>query len=44
MKIACICTHDLSYLSAAEHAQLNGSVVEIKKMLAAFIAKRRAEG
>ena len=36
-------TYDLSYLAPAEHAQLNGSVVEIKKMLAAFIAKLKAE-
>ena len=35
--------HSLSYLAPAEHAQPGGRVVEIKKMLAGFIAKLNAE-
>ncbi len=35
--------HDLSYLDVAEHTELSAAVIEIKKMLAAFIAKLSAE-
>ena len=35
--------HDLAYLSAEDYAQLASRVVEIKKMLAAFMAKLAAD-
>jgi four helix bundle protein len=35
--------HDLTYLPAQDYRQLASGVVEIKKMLAAFIAKLAAE-
>ncbi len=34
---------DLGYLSSATHAVLNAETVEVKKMLAAFIRKLRAD-
>lgn len=35
--------HDLQFLAAADHSQLTGEVVEIKRMLASFIQKLKAD-
>ncbi|MBI4843098.1 MAG: four helix bundle protein [Nitrospirae bacterium] len=39
-----ILTHDLHLLNSAEYDSLTGEVLEVKRMLATFIKKLRADG